>query len=322
MPADGEPHATVLFLHGNAENVSTHFINVAWMPAEGFNVLALDYRGYGGSAGSPSLPGVQLDIDAALKALLGRPDVDPRRIVLFGQSLGGALAIHYAARGAHRSALRAVISDSAFADYRMITSEKLAAFFLTWPFQWLPTLTVDNDYSPLASIAEVSPLPLVLIHGQADTIVPPYHAQRLYDSASLPKELWMVPAAGHIQSVRDPALRRRLGDYVRRIAGSSRAETNSGSDHDFHAGVRPRLVPGSNPGRPTYSRCSSDPGRCCICCAAPSIFCCACCMVFCPCCSSCFLIEPAVAAVLAVSTPQPARAAVAAMTRNIFIGAL
>ena len=140
----------MLFLHGNAENISTHFFNVAWMPAEGFNVLALDYRGYGASAGSPSLPGVQLDIDAALSALLARPDVDPRRIVLFGQSLGGALAIHYAARGAHRGALRAVISDSAFADYRLIVSEKLASFFLTWPFQWLPALTVDNDYSPLA----------------------------------------------------------------------------------------------------------------------------------------------------------------------------
>lgn len=218
MPASGKSHATVLFLHGNAENISTHFLNVAWMPAEGFNVLALDYRGYGTSAGSPSLPGAQLDIDAALEALLARPDVDSRRIVLFGQSLGGALAIHYAARGTQRGALRAVISDSAFADYRMIASEKLATFLLTWPFQWLPTLTVDNDYSPLASIGELSPLPLVLIHGEADTIVPPHHAQRLYQAASLPKELWIVPGAGHIQSMRDPALRRRLSDYLRRVA--------------------------------------------------------------------------------------------------------
>ena len=217
MPASGKARATVLFLHGNAENISTHFFNVAWMPAEGFNVLALDYRGYGGSAGAPSLPGVQRDIDAALEALLARPDVDARRIVLFGQSLGGALAIHYGARGAHRGTLRAVISDSAFADYRMIASEKLASSFLTWPFQWLPALTVDNDYSPLASIGALSPLPLVLIHGEDDTIVPPHHAQRLYEAARLPKELWMLPRTGHTQSVRDPALRRRLGDYMRRV---------------------------------------------------------------------------------------------------------
>jgi fermentation-respiration switch protein FrsA (DUF1100 family) len=204
MPASGKAHATVLFLHGNAENISTHFLNVAWMPAEGFNVLALDYRGYGGSAGRPSLPGMQLDIDAALTALRARPDVDPRRIVLFGQSLGGALAIYYAARGSQRDALRAVIADSAFADYRMIASEKLAASVLTWPFQWLPALVVDNDYSPLACVGAVSPLPLVLIHGEADVVVPPHHAQRLFEAAGRPKELWLLPGVGHIESVRDP----------------------------------------------------------------------------------------------------------------------
>jgi len=216
MPAAGKPRATVLFLHGNAENISTHFMNVAWMPAEGFHVLALDYRGYGGSQGKPSLPGAQLDIDAALAALLARPDVDARRIVLFGQSLGGALAIHYGARGARRGALRAVIADGAFADYRAIASEKLAASVLTWPFQWLPALVVDNDYSPLASVGAVSPLPLLLLHGEADAIVPPHHAQRLYEAARLPKELWLLPGVGHIQSVIDPSLRRRLSDYVRR----------------------------------------------------------------------------------------------------------
>jgi fermentation-respiration switch protein FrsA (DUF1100 family) len=217
MPARSKAQATVLFLHGNAENISTHFLNVAWMPAEGFNVLALDYRGYGASTGTPSLRGVQLDIDAALTALRARPDVDPRRIVLFGQSLGGALAIHYAARGPQRGALRAVIADSAFADYRAIASERLATSAVTWPFQWLPVLVVDNDYSPLASVAAVSPLPLVLIHGDADAIVPPHHAQRLFEAARAPKELWLLPGVGHIQSVRDPALRQRLGDYVRRV---------------------------------------------------------------------------------------------------------
>jgi fermentation-respiration switch protein FrsA (DUF1100 family) len=185
------------------------------MPAEGFNVLVLEYRGYGKSAGTPSLAGVQLDIDAALQALLERRDVDRRRIVLFGQSLGGALAIHYAAHGVRRGALRAVIADSAFSDYRGIVKEKLAGFFLTWPFQWLPALTVDNDYSPLASVRGVSPLPLLLIHGERDTIVPAHHSKLLYEAAAEPKALWLLPAAGHIQSVRDPALRRRLSEYLK-----------------------------------------------------------------------------------------------------------
>ena len=215
LPARGTPQATVLFLHGNAENISTHYTNVAWMPAEGFNVLALEYRGYGRSAGSPTLAGVQLDIDAALRALLERRDVDPQRVVLFGQSLGGALAIHYAARGAQRASLRAVIADSPFSDYRGIVREKMADFFLTWPLQWLPALTVDNDYSPRAAVPAVSPLPLLLIHGESDTTVPPHHSRSLYEAAAEPRELWLVPGAGHIQSLRDPALRRRLADFVR-----------------------------------------------------------------------------------------------------------
>jgi len=216
LPARGEAKATVLFLHGNAENISTHYASVAWMPAAGFNVFALDYRGYGGSAGTPSLEGAQLDIDAAMRSLLARPDVDPKRIVIFGQSLGGALAIHYVAHTPYRANVRALVADSAFSDYRLITKEKLAGFFLTWPLQWLPWLTVDNDYSPEASVGALSPIPLLLIHGDRDAVVPFHHSQRLFDLAGEPKELWIVPGAGHIQSSNSAAVRMRLIEFLLR----------------------------------------------------------------------------------------------------------
>ena len=64
----------------------------------------------------------------------------------------------------------------------------------------------------------VSPRPLLLIHGERDAIVPAHHSKLLYDAAAQPKELWLLPAAGHIHSVRDPALRPRLSDFVRRAA--------------------------------------------------------------------------------------------------------
>jgi fermentation-respiration switch protein FrsA (DUF1100 family) len=219
LPARGEARATVLFLHGNAENISTHFANVAWMPAAGFNVLALDYRGYGGSAGTPSLAGVQLDIDAAMRALVERRDLAPKRIVVLGQSLGGALAIYYVAHSRYRDRICALITDSAFSDYRRIASEKLAGFALTWPLQWLPALTVDDDYAAERAVAAVSPIPLVLIHGDADAIVPASHAQRLFERAAEPKALWRVPGAGHIQGLHDADVRRRLTETLENACG-------------------------------------------------------------------------------------------------------
>jgi fermentation-respiration switch protein FrsA (DUF1100 family) len=212
----GKAKATVLFLHGNAENISSHFRNIAWMPAEGFNVLALDYRGYGASGGTPSLAGMQLDIDAAMRRLLAHKGVDPNRIAILGQSLGGALAIYYAAHSAYRANICAVVIDSAFFDYRQIVKEKLASSYITWLFQWLPWITVNDDYSPANSVAAISPLPLLLIQGDHDAVVPLHNSLQLYERAKKPKERWVVPGVGHIQSLENEDIRKRLVDYLQR----------------------------------------------------------------------------------------------------------
>jgi uncharacterized protein len=208
--------ATVLFLHGNAENISTHFRSIAWMPAEGYNVLALDYRGFGASGGTPSLAGAQLDIDAAMRGLLAHKDVDPNRIFVLGQSLGGALAIHYVAHSAYRANVRAVVIDSAFYDYRQIAKEKLASSYLTWLFQWLPWLIIDNDYSPADSVAALSPIPLLLMQGDQDAVVPLHHTQQLFDKAAEPKERWVIPGVGHTQSMNNEDVRKKLVEYLSR----------------------------------------------------------------------------------------------------------
>lgn len=219
LPARGKPRATVLYLHGNGENISTQFANAAWLPAKGFNVLALDYRGYGGSQGSPTFAGVQLDIDAAMRTLLARSDVDPDRIIIFGQSLGAALAVHYVAHSRYRASVRAVVLDSPFSDYRRIAREKLASFFLTWPFQWISTVAIENDYSPAASIKALSPIPVLFIHGEDDIVVPLHHSKRLYESAGEPKHMWVVPGTGHIQAVRNKDMRQRLTEFLQRYSG-------------------------------------------------------------------------------------------------------
>ena len=219
LPARGEVKGTILFLHGNAQNISAHLPSVAWLPAEGFNVLALDYRGYGRSEGQPSLEGMMLDIDAAMNVLLERPEVRRDGLIVFGQSLGAALAIHYVANSPYKQHVRAVIADSPFADYRMVAREKMARLPVTWPFQWLPQLTVNNDYSPRASVAALSPIPLLLIHGKLDGIVPPHHSQLLYQQAQQPKALWSVPEVGHIGALRSAPVRKRVAEFLRLPSG-------------------------------------------------------------------------------------------------------
>jgi fermentation-respiration switch protein FrsA (DUF1100 family) len=217
MPASGVAKGTVLFLHGNAENISTHFRSVTWLPAQGYNVLALDYRGYGASDGVPTLAGVQQDIDAALKHLLAHKNVDPQRIVIFGQSLGGAFGIFYVAHSAHRENIRALITDSAFSDYRAVARDSLANFALTWPLQWLPWLVIDDGYAPQDAVALVSPIPLLIIHGEQDKTVSLSHAQWLFAKAKQPKELLIVPGVGHIQALGSADVREKLLAYLQRV---------------------------------------------------------------------------------------------------------
>ncbi len=217
LPAQGDAGGTILFLHGNAENISTHVSAVAWLPARGFNVFLIDYRGYGASAGSPSLAGAQQDIDAAMQSLLARSDIDTNRVVIYGQSLGGALAAYNVAHSRYRDHIRALVLESAFSSYTGISREKLASSWLTWPFQWLAPLAVDESFSPLPAMKLISPIPLLVIHGDQDAIVPAHHGQLLYDAALEAKQLWVVPDAGHIQCLRQEMWRDRFVAYLREV---------------------------------------------------------------------------------------------------------
>ncbi|MCI4430651.1 MAG: alpha/beta hydrolase [Burkholderiales bacterium] len=210
LPAPQKANATLLFLHGNAENISTHIAAVHWLPPRGFNVLLLDYRGYGASEGQPTVAGAQQDIDSAMRYLLARRDIDPSRIIVLAQSLGGALGLHYVAHSAYREQIRGVIIDSAFIGYRDIAREKLQRSWLTWLFAVPLSLTVTEDFRPIDAAPKIAPIPLLLIHGDRDVVVPVHHSEWLYDAAQQPKEVWIVPGAGHIQSLGQAEVRERL----------------------------------------------------------------------------------------------------------------
>lgn len=179
---------TVVHFHGNAQNMSAHWRFVAWLPKQDFNVFVFDYRGYGESEGKPEPKGVFEDSNAALDHVRTRADVDPERLFVFGQSLGGTNAVAAVGSG-NRAGVKAAAIESTFYSYSSIASEKLPG----------AGLLVSDDYAASKYIAAVSPIPLLLIHGTADAVIPYSHSRRLLEAAREPKRLIEVAGAAHLE---------------------------------------------------------------------------------------------------------------------------
>jgi fermentation-respiration switch protein FrsA (DUF1100 family) len=181
---------TVIHFHGNAQNLSSHWQFVEWMPRRGFNVFVFDYRGYGESEGSPEPKGVFEDSGSALDYVRSRPDVDGSRLLVFGQSLGGANAIAVVGSG-NRAGVKAIAIEAAFYSYSSIANDKLAgAGFL-----------MDDTYSPERYIAGISPVPLLFLHGTADSVIPYSHSSRLFAKAGEPKHMITIEGGEHIEAL-------------------------------------------------------------------------------------------------------------------------
>ncbi len=190
-PAKG----VIVQFHGNAQNMTAHFLNVYWLALEGWDVLAFDYRGYGASGGEKSLAGAVADGAAALAYARAKAPGLP--LVVLGQSLGGAIALASLDRDGGKS-LRAMVLDSTFASYRSVAQDKLGLFFLTWPLQWpLSRLLISDRYAPARLVARRKRVPLLMLHAKGDRVVPYAEGRRLYALAPEPKEFWDVPGGAH-----------------------------------------------------------------------------------------------------------------------------
>jgi fermentation-respiration switch protein FrsA (DUF1100 family) len=226
FPARGERIGSILFLHGNAENISTHFAGIVWATEGGFDAFVIDYRGYGRSEGMPSLDGLHLDAAAGLDALLARPEVAPEDVVVFGQSLGGAIALTALAEYPQKDRLAGLVIEGAFSGYRRIAREKMNDFWLTWAFQWPVSLTIDGRYDPKTAASAIAPLPLLVVHGQKDRVVPPHHGDALFDAAGHPKVIWRPDDADHIAAFASLSMRKRLLDHLTSLIEASAAREN------------------------------------------------------------------------------------------------
>ncbi len=210
LPAAGSEKGVVLFLHGNAENITSHVRSVYWLPNEGWSVFLLDYRGYGFSHGSPTVRSIIDDSQDAMEFL----SVRRKKFVLFGQSLGAAVAVNAGAEEPYRSRLQAVVLDGGFSSFPQIVRDKLALFWITWPFQYPLTIFMSRRYDPVDKIGAFEGISLLLLHGGSDPVVPSYHSSILFEAAREPKESVQLPSVGHIGMLENPEVRRRFLEFL------------------------------------------------------------------------------------------------------------
>ena len=192
------PRGIVLFFHGNAHNISHYYLAVKGFVEAGYHLLTFDYRGYGLSEGVPSPEGLLLDAQAVWEFLQQRPEFAPGKVVILGQSLGGAVALDWIGR-TRPEGIGLVISESAFSSYEAIVEEKLNPLGIVRIFRKpLASGLFDDEHAPIRHVARVSPTPLLIVHGTHDTTVSYAHAQVLFNASSSPKLLWTIEGGGHI----------------------------------------------------------------------------------------------------------------------------
>ncbi len=178
---------TVLYLHGNAGNIGANAEHACRFQKMGFSVLLFDYRGYGNSDGAfPSEKSVYEDADRAWSYLIDQ-HVKPANLIIYGHSLGGAVAIETSKR--HPDA-RALISESTFTSLADVA--ELDRAYRIFPLALLMNQRMDS----LSKVSKLK-LPILFIHGTADTIVPVAMTEQLFDRASGSKSLFLVAGGGH-----------------------------------------------------------------------------------------------------------------------------
>ncbi|WP_241383437.1 alpha/beta hydrolase [Rhodococcus sp. CH91] len=204
---DGPGHGfTVLLAPGNGGNRLGRAGTAADLAAAGFSTLLLDYRGYGGNPGRPDEPGLAADARAALDHLRSREDVDPTRLLYFGESLGcavvAALAVDEPPAG--------MLLRSPFTDLAAVARHH-------YPF--VPAALLKDEF-PVADLVARIDVPLTVVHGTADTVVPSTQSVDVADAAGTLHERLELPGLGHNDP---PMFGAPVVDALSRLAESVRA---------------------------------------------------------------------------------------------------
>jgi len=187
LPPGAAPPPTIVHFHGNAENIAPYASLGRLTHDARFNLLLVDYRGYGRSSGRPSEAGIYLDGAAALRFLRSRDGIDTGRIILWGRSIGACVAVHLAA--ADRG-IAGIVLESSFTTGRDLLWHGGA--IVLYPLSFLASYRFDQA----GTIAGVD-APVLFVHGTDDRIAPYHLARRLHDLAPGPKTFLTIEGGGH-----------------------------------------------------------------------------------------------------------------------------
>ena len=199
------PQGLVVFFHGNAENITSHFQTLAFLPKNNYDYFIFDYRGFGKSkfaeSRSPSPQTTLEDGIAVLKWSEARAMKSKLPWVAFGQSLGGNILLR--ALQDSRIEPRAAILDSTFLSYPDVAQSILARTVLLWPFQWLGPLTLSDHYAPKQESLSRLPgsYPILILHGDQDPVVPFEQGMQVYRAVREPKVFWRILNGRHTDAL-------------------------------------------------------------------------------------------------------------------------
>ena len=206
------PAPVLMYFGGNAEAVDGRAEDYAWMRQAGVHLLLLPYRGYDGCSGSPSADGLRADALAAYDRIAAHPKVDPTKIYALGYSLGSGVATHLA----HERELAGLMLAAPFRRLGEIAEGS---------YPWLPVASlIEHDFDSLGYAPDIR-TPLVVVHGDADTLIPMDHGKSLVDAWGGPARLVPLKGQGHNGSSThadaQQALREMLGAQPKPSANPS-----------------------------------------------------------------------------------------------------
>jgi uncharacterized protein len=214
-----KPKGTILQFHGNAENISTHFLNLAWLVKEGFDLLVFDYRGYGLSDGEPSQKGVYEDSISAMNwAFEDHKKRKTKHLIFFGQSLGGQILGRGIVDFQYQKDVSLLVLDSTFGSYKKMASKTLQSVWLFWPFSPLGYVLVSDRFASNTYLEKIY-TPTIVMHAVNDPVVPFSLGQELFQRLKTRKWFWKVTDNSHTGAFhrKDPQFRNQFLELINQL---------------------------------------------------------------------------------------------------------